>query len=423
MDIYGFTHSEDDLRSVAEDVLARAKKQGADSASVDVDESFSLDVTVRDGKTDNVCFSHGIGLSVSVYVGDRAGHSSGNSLAPADLDRAVSHALAIARMMGDDDCEGLPDRGDLAALPGPDLDDYGPWRPSVDDMVAMATEMSDAALAVDGRISREKSDGSGVRTGETRGVLANTLGFCHAGTTSRHSVSAGVIADLDGAMETSHWGDSRVHHTDLEGHLDVAAKAARRAVARASPKPAPTAKVPVVYEAGASHSLVRGLLSTLSGDRVYRKLSCHADKVGEMVGAGHLGVMERPFLKRGTRSSVCDDDGVATSDKDIVSEGRLTTHLLGTYSARKLGRRPTGNGGGVTNVKVAYETNTLEGLLKEMGTGLFVTGLMGGGANPVTGDYSAGAQGFWVEGGEIAHPVRDATIAGNLQDMLKGVVG
>lgn len=422
MEACSFARSEDELMQVAADALALAKEKGADAAAVSLGEDFLLDACVRAGSPERVSFSHGIDFAVKVFLGQKAASSSCNSLSRPDVETAVARAVAIAREMQDDDCEGLPAAAELADPPGPELDVHDPWRPSVDEMVRLATEMAEESCGYDGRVSKEKSEGAGVDTSESRDVIANSLGFMHAQTSSSHGYSCSVVADIDGAMESAGWGISRTHASDLSDHLEVARTAAKRAVDRAGLRPVRTAAMPVLFEAGVSHALVRSLLATLYGGRVFRGLSCFADAVGKQVAAPHLQVRELPLKKRGRRSGICDSEGVAATEKDIVKDGVLQTHLLDCYSARKLKSRSTGNKGGVSNVEVGCRKMTLEGLLGEMGSGLFVTGLMGGGANPVTGDYSAGAYGFMVEGGEIAHPVKDATIAGALQDMLKGIV-
>ena len=422
MEVCEFTHGEDELKQIAEDALKSARDKGADSARVSLGEDFSMNASVRAGKPENVGFSSGIGVELTVYLGMKTGSASCNSLVPSDVETTVERAVAIARQMQDDDCEGLPESDELATPPGPGLDVHDPWRPSVDVMFDLSREMAEESWGYDSRISKEKSEGAEVATAESRDVLANSIGFMHATTSSEHSLSCSVVADIDGAMESSGWGVSRTHAEDLDDRLEVAREASKRAVDRAGMRPIRTAAMPVLFEAGASHSLVRSLLSTLYGGRVYRGLSCFASHVGEKVCAEHLQVRELPFKQRGTRSGIHDDEGVATCDKDIVKDGVLCTHLLDCYSARKLGKRTTGNSGGTGNVDVLYRGMSLEGLLKEMGEGMLVTGLMGGGANPVTGDFSAGAYGFRVENGSIAYPVKDATIAGRLQDMLLGLV-
>lgn len=422
MEACSFAHSEDELKQVAESVVKAARDKGADGSCVALGEDFGLSASVRAGRPESVNFSHGIGVAVTAYVGQKVGSASCNSLARTDIETTVERAVAIARQMQDDDCEGLPDADELATATDLDLDLHDPWRPSVARMVELSEQMAEASWGHDPRISKEKSEGAEVATSESRDVFANSLGFVHATTSSLHSFACSVVADIDGAMESSAWSVSRTHAKNLGDHMDVAQRAAKRAVDRAGLRPLKTASMPVLYEAGVSHSLVRSLLSGLNGNSVYRGLTCFADKVGEAVCAGHFQVREMPFVRQGERSGIHDGEGVATSEKKIVEDGVLRTHLLDCYSARKLGKKSTGNKGGTGNIDVSYRSMSLEELLKEMGDGLLVTGLMGGGANLVTGDYSAGAYGFRVENGELAYPVKDATIAGKLQDMLSGIV-
>ena len=422
VEICSFSNSEEKLKEIAEDALRHAKAKGASGASLSISEGFSMSASVRAGRPEQISFNQGIGFGITVYLGKKAGDSSGNSLSKKDIETTVEKAIALGASMQEDECEGLPARDELARPPGPDLDTYDPWRPTVDEMVKLASEMAETSYSHDKRISREKSEGAGVSATESRGVFANSLGFIHADTSSKHSYACHVVADIDESMESSAWGIARKHKNDMGDHNDVANIAAKRAVDRAGILPMKSGTMPVLYEAGVSHALVKNLLGTLYGSRIYRKLSCHVDDIGKQVAAAHMQIRELPFKKRGMLSDIHDNEGVATQEKDIVKDGILQTHLLDCYSACKLNKKTTGNKGGVGNIDVGYKAMALADLLTEMGDGFFVTGLMGGGANPVTGDYSAGAYGFRIEKGAIAHPVKDATIAGNLKDMLKGVV-
>ena len=419
-----FANSEDDLQQIAADTLKYAKTMGADEVALSCKEGFALDVNVRAGKTEAINFTQTIACDIEVYCGQRKSMASCNSFRKDDLTLALERSIAIARQMNEDDCEGLPDANELATSAdlAVDLDSYHPWRPSVEAMVKQAIEMEEASWVVDPRISRTKSEGGSVTTVEGRSVLANSSGFMAATTQSRHSLGCGVIADLDGSMESAGWMDAKVAAADLEGHLDIARKAAERAIARAGIRPITNTKVPVLFEAGVAKSLLGSFLQTLAGSRVYRKLTCFGDHLGQELWAQHVNLYERPFLPRGMNSDHYDGEGVRTSAKNIVTDGVLQTYLLDSYSARKINSRTTGNCGGVHNLRVDYRTLSLEDLLQEMGTGLFVTGIMGGGANTVTGDYSAGAYGFWVVDGTIVHPVKDATIAGSLPAMMRGLV-
>ena len=420
---FEFATSEQQLLQIASESVAKAQKLGAEEAFARVSENIALGVDVRAARPEAIQFSQHIDFSIKVLVNNQPGTASCNSLAPDDLALATERSLAIARQMQPDEFEGLAEAGLLCADADlRTLELYHPWRPELGELVRLSKEMNEASWEVDERINREKSEGAGATTYEARFAMASSNGLAQAATGSRHAFSCSVIADLEDGMETAYWGDIKRASDDLDDHVEIATKAAKRAVARAGCRPLAGGKFPVIFETGASHSLVRAFLQGISGEKLWRKLSCFADHAGKKVWSDHVTLHERPLLPRGLGSSPYDSEGVRTSDKDIVANGVLSSYLLDSYSARKLALAPTGNAGGTHNLGVDCDTVTLEKLLERLDTGLLVTGLMGGGANLTTGDYSAGASGFWVEGGKIAHPVRDATIASNFPQMLSSVV-
>lgn len=418
----GFVHGEDDLRQLAADALAEAKRQGADGVEVEFGESFGLDVGVRDGRPESIESSQQLSAGVEVHLGQKVGSASCNSFAPADIATTIERSLVIARQMNEDDCNGLPDPALLATEPAPDLDQYHPWRPAVGEALRLAGEMAEASWAVDGRISRDKSEGASVSAHEARSVLANSLGFMASSTRSLVSMSCAVLAELEEGMESEGWHDSKRAVGDLEDHHAIARRAAKRAVARAGVRPIKSARLPVLFETGVAHRFMGALMGGIGGNAVYRKLTYLGDLLGKQVCADHVTISEDPFVPRGERSTHHDAEGVRTAAKDLVRAGVLQSFLLGSYSARKLKAASTGNSGGTHNLNIEYRAMEFAALLQEMGRGLLVTATMGGGANFVTGDYSAGASGFWVEDGAIAHPVKDATIAGDLREIYAGIV-
>ena len=415
-------HTEAQLAQLAQSTLEKATKLGATSVEIGLGESWDFEVGVRDGKPENINSSQHLSVAITVYIDQKQGEASSNSFAPEELERTCERAIAIAKQMNDDDCNGLPDTDRLATDIADDLDQYHPWEPSVDEALQIANEMAQASWEVSNQISKDKSEGAGVSVGQSRSVLANTSGFCASKTKSSSSLVCIALAEFPEGMETASWHDDKIARKDLEDHISIGTKAGKRAAARGGAKPIKSQNIPVLFETGAAHSLMGALCSGIAGGPVYRKLTYLANELEKQICASHINLSEQPHLKRRGRSSYYDSEGVATTQKKIVSDGVLNTFLLGSYSARKLKSESTGNSGGVRNLLVEYEEKKLSELMQEMKTGLFVTSTMGKGANFVTGDYSIGASGFWIENGEIAFPVKDATVAGQLPQLYKGIV-
>jgi PmbA protein len=308
----------------------------------------------------------------------------------------------------------------LAQAPFPGLDLYHPWQPSIDQAVVICREMEAAAFAVDKRV--DNSEGATLSTYESDFIYANSLGFMGGYATTRHSASVTVIATTDTGMQRDHWYSVARAKTDLESAKTIGMRAGQRAVARLNSKRTATGEAPVVFDATVSPSLIGAFVGAVSGSALYRKSSFLLDSIGTQVFSDRISIIEDPFMLKGLASGPFDAEGVATAKRDVVKAGVLQGYFLSTYSARKLGLKTTGNAGGNHNLIVTDDGMSLQDLFRKMGRGLYVTETMGHGANNVTGDYSLGAAGFWIEGGEIAYPVEEITIAGNLRHMFKGIL-
>ena len=414
-----FSYSHDTLRSLAAQVLDLARARGASAAETEVSEGSGLTVGVRNGEVETIEHNRDKGIGVTVYLGQRRGHASTSDFAADALARTVEKALSIARYTAEDDCAGLAD-ADLLARDMPDLDLYHPWEVDVDGARDLALACEAAALGVDGRITN--SEGASLSSQVSHFVYANSLGFAGGYPTSRQSLSCAVIAEENGAMQRDYWYTTARAAADMDAADSVGRRAGERTVRRLNGRKLGTRQCPVLFEAPIATGLVASFVSAVSGGHLYRKSSFLLDSLGQQLFPAFFQLRERPFLRRGLASSPFDSEGVATCDRDVVKDGVLQGYFLGSYSARKLGLRSTGNAGGNHNLIVPPTGEDFVGLLRKMGTGLLVTELLGQGLNMVTGDYSRGAAGFWVEDGVIAHPVEEVTVAGNLKDMFRGIV-
>ena len=414
-----FSYPSTTLQKIAQDVLSQAKKHGATACETDISDGFGQNVTVRRGEVETIEYNRDKGLSVSVYIGQRRGHASTSDFSPQAVRDTVAAAISIAGHTAADDCAGLAD-AELLAREFPDLDLYFPWDLPVEQAIELAKTCEAAALEVDKRITN--SEGASVYLNESQFVYANSLGFMGGYPASRHSISCAVIASQDDTMQRDYWYSVARNATDLEEADSIGRKAGMRTVVRLGAKKIPTCEVPVLFEAPIASSLMGHFVKAISGGSLYRKSSFLLDSIGKQVFAPHIQIREVPHLKRGLSSQAFDDEGVATHERNIVENGVVQGYFLGSYSARKLGMRTTGNAGGNHNLILENGAGLdFPALLKEMGRGVLVTELLGQGVNPVTGDYSRGAAGFWVEGGEIQHAVEEITIAGNLKNMLLGI--
>ena len=414
-----FSYSPESLRGLAAQALDLATRAGATAAEAEVSEGSGLTVGVRNGELETIEHNRDKGIGITVYLGQRRGHASTSDFSGDALARAVEKAISIARYTAEDDCAGLADP-DLLAKDIPDLDLFHPWGVSVEDAMELARACEASALAVDPRITN--SEGGSLSSQASHFIYANTLGFSGGYPSSRQSLSCAVIAEEDGAMQRDYWYTTARAATDMDAPDGVGRRAGERTVRRLNGRKLSTRQCPVLFEAPIATGLIASFVSAVSGGHLYRKSSFLLDSLGQQLFPDFFQLQERPFLPRGLSSSPFDSEGVATRDRDVVKDGVLQGYFLGSYSARKLGMRSTGNAGGNHNLIVPPTGEDFPALLKKMDTGLLVTELLGHGLNMVTGDYSRGAAGFWVENGVIAYPVEEITVAGNLRDMFKGIV-
>jgi len=413
-----FSYSIEILQAMASDVLAQASARGASACETEVNEGFGQSVTVRRGEVETIEYNRDKGLGVTVYIGRQRGHASTSDFSPKSIRETVDAALSIAGHTAADECAGLADE-DLLARAFPDLQLYHPWALSVEEAIALAKACEDAAFAADRRVTN--SEGASISAHESQFVYGNSLGFLSGYPSSRHSAGCSAIAGKGDGMQRDYWYSVARNAADLERVEEVGRKAGSRAAGRLKARKIGTREVPVLFEAPVAASLLGHFVSAASGGSLYRKSSFLLDALGKPVFSAGTRIRELPRIPRGLASGAFDDEGVATRERDVVAEGVLQGYFMGSYAARKLGLRSTGNAGGNHNVVLESGGLDFDGLLREMGTGLLVTELLGHGINPVTGDYSRGAAGFWVEGGEIRHPVEEITIAGNLKEMFLGL--
>ena len=414
-----FRYSQHDLQQMGEDVLRIAKASGASDAEAEISLGFGQNVSVRMGETETIEYNRDKGVSVTVYFGKQRGHASTSDLSRKALEDTVAAACNIARYTAQDTFCGLADPA-LMAKEIPDLDLHHPWNISVDEALAIAVECEAAARAVDKRITN--SEGASVSAYEGMFAYANSHGFSGGYPSSRHGISCSVIAEAGDAMQRDYWYSSARAAEDLDPAVTIGRRAGERTVRRLGTKRIKTAQVPVLFEASLASGLISHLVSAISGGNLYRKSSFLLDSLGKQVASPLLNIQEDPFILKGLASSPFDSEGVQTKARTLVKDGVLQGYVLSSYSARKLGMQSTGNAGGNHNLIVQDTGLDFDGLLKTMGTGLLVTELLGHGLNMVTGDYSRGAAGFWVENGVILHPVEEITIAGNLKEMLNQIV-
>ena len=411
--------SNEQLKTLVAEVLAEAKRQGASSAEASVSVSQGLSVSVRLGEVETVEHNRDKGLAVTLFFGHKSGSASTSDLSPTAVRESVRAAATIARYTAADEFSGLADTDQLARQI-PDLDLYYPWNPGMERAIELARACEDAARSADARISN--SEGGSLSSHEGLQVYGNSHGFLGSVETSRHSVSCAVIGQDDAGMQRDYWYTVARDPTDLEAVEAVGRMAAMRTVRRLDARKLSTRTTPVIYEAPVAASLLSHFVGAIRGTSLYRRASFLLDHLGKPVFAPQVRIHEQPFLRKALGSTPFDNDGVAPANRDIVRDGILQGYVLDTYAARKLGMRSTGNAGGVHNLTIQPGDQDLAGLLRQMHTGLLVTELIGFGVNSVTGDYSRGAAGFWVENGVIQYPVEEITVAGNLQDMFRSLV-
>jgi len=408
-----------ELERVSAAILAAAKGGGASAAETEVSQAVGQSVTVRHGEVETINYNRDKGIGVTVFVGKRRGNASTADFSDESIRATVDKALAIARYTAEDDAAGLADPARLAKA-WPDLDLYHPWELSVERAIELGREAEAAALRVDPRITN--SEGATVARGESEFVYANSLGFSGGYRSSRHHIDCSVIGEDHDAMQRDYWYTAARAPEDLLGADAVGRIAGERTARRLNARQLGTLECPVLFEAPEAADLIGCFVQAVSGGSLYRKSSFLPDSLGQQIFAPHIDLREEPHLLRGRGSAPFDSDGVATKPRDVVKSGVVRGYFLGSYSARKLGLASTGNAGGSHNLVLGHGPDDLAALMRKMGRGLFVTEQLGQGINPVTGDYSRGAAGYWIEDGGIAYPVEEITIAGNLRDIFRDIL-
>jgi PmbA protein len=421
----GFSYSRTYFENLVDAALAHAKKLGASDAGAEASEGCGLSVSVRKGELENVERNRDKSLGVTVYLGQRRGNASTSDFSPAAIEQTVQAAYDIARFTAEDPMAGLPDEEDIVSpeAAAKNLDLFHPWAIDSAQAAELARVTEDAALKTDKRITN--SEGAAVSAQQSHFFSAHTRGFRGGYASSRHSISVSPIAGRGDGMQRDSWYSSHRHADDLASPQAIGRYAAERALSRLRSRKIATTEVPVLFESPLAAGLLGALVQALSGGALYRKSSFLLDSLGQQVLPRHIDIREDPFILRGKGSSPFDEEGVKVQPRSVIEAGRVQGYFLSSYSARKLGMKTTGNAGGSHNLiltsRQTQAGDDLDAMLDKLGTGLFVTELMGQGVNYVTGDYSRGASGFWVERGRIAYPVHEITIAGNMKDMLMGI--
>jgi PmbA protein len=418
-----FTHTQDQLKQLARDMLALAREQGASDAAVEISEGSGLSVSVRKGNIETIEQNKDKGLGITVYFGQRRGNASTSDFSADSLKATVEAASNIARFTAEDDCAGLPD-ADLIETAPRDLRLFYPWPISTEQAVELGQRCEAAAFAVDKRITN--SEGASVYVQQSHFVAANSRGFLGGYPFSRHTISVAPIAGKGNGMQRDDWYTSSRDPKELAAPEKVGRYAAERALARLNARKLNTRTCPVLFEAPLAAGLLGAFVQAVSGGALYRKSTFLLDMLGKPVFPSHIQVVEDPHLIGGVGSAPFDDEGVKTVRRKVISDGVLQGYFLSSYTARKMGMPTTGNAGGAHNLEIVStatrRADDFEGMLRKLGTGLLVTELMGQGVNYVTGDYSRGASGYWVEQGVIQYPVEEITIAGNMRDMFQQIV-
>ncbi len=418
-DAGSFPVSTDTLNRIAGQVLDVARRVGATAAETEVSQAVGQSVTVRQGEVETIAYNRDKGIGVTLYVGQRRGQASTADFSDDAIRAAVEKAFAIARYTAEDPAAGLADATRLARHWN-DLDLYHPWPLSVEEAIELGREAERAALAVDARITN--SEGSSVSRGDSEFVYANSNGFLGGYRASRHHIDVSVIGEDDAGLQRDYWYTAARVASELQPAADVGRIAGERTARRLNARKLDTLECPVLFEAPEASDLIGSFVHAVSGGSLYRKSSFLLDSLGQAIFSPQVTIREEPHIPRARASAPFDAEGVATVPRDVVSGGVLEGYFLGSYSARKLGMSSTANAGGAHNLVVVPGSDDLAAMMKRMGRGLFVTEQLGQGVNLVTGDYSRGAAGFWIENGEIAYPVEEITIAGNLKEVFTGIV-
>ena len=418
----GFSYHRDFFEDLVDTALKHATKIGASDAAAEASEGCGLSVSVRKGELENVERNRDKSLGVTVYVGQKRGNASTSDFSKAAIEQTVQAAFDIARFTAIDKTSGLPDARDIARK-HPELDLFHPWAINSEQAALLALECEAAALSTSRLITN--SEGAGVSAQQSHFFSAHTRGFRGGYASSRHSMSVSPIAGKGSHMQRDAWYSSMRDASELASPQAVGRYAAERALARLKSRKIATTQCPVLFESPLAAGLLGSFVQAISGGALYRKSTFLLDCMGKAAFPKHIDITEDPHVLKGKGSAPFDEEGVKTRARQVVEAGIVQGYFLSTYSARKLGMRTTGNAGGSHNLVMSSRQtragDDLDAMLKKLGTGLFVTELMGQGVNYVTGDYSRGASGFWVEKGQIAFPVEEITIAGNLKDMHMGI--
>ncbi|MRD47842.1 metalloprotease PmbA [Caenimonas koreensis DSM 17982] len=420
----GFSYSRAKFEELVDAALAHAKKIGATDAGAEASEGCGLSVSVRKGELENVERNRDKSLGVTVYAGKRRGNASTSDFSQAAIEQTVQAAFDIARFTAEDPFAGLPDAQDIAqAKDQPDLDLFHPWDIDSERAAKIALACEAAAFKTDKRI--RNSEGAAVSAQQSHFFSAHTAGFCGGYSSSRHSISVAPIAGKGDDMQRDAWYTSMRDASELSAPEAVGRYAAERALSRLKSRKISTRECPVLFESPLAAGLLGAYVQATSGGALYRKSTFLLDSLGKKVLPGHIDIVEDPHVMRGKGSAPFDEEGVRTQARKVVDAGKVQGYFLSSYSARKLGMKSTGNAGGSHNLSMTSRLtkpgDDLDEMLRKLGTGLFVIELMGQGTNYVTGDYSRGASGFWVENGEIAYPVQEITIAGNMKTIFTGI--
>jgi len=421
----GFSYSQAFFEDLVDSALDAARRLGASDAAAEASEGCGLSVSVRKGELENVERNRDKGLSVSVYLGQRRGNASTSDFSAKAVQQTVQAAFDIARFTAEDPMAGLPDAADVAPADQDvaALDLFHPWAITSEEAAAIALRCEAAALSTDPRITN--SEGAAVSAQQSHFFSAHTHGFRGGYASSRHSLSASPIAGTGDDMQRDAWYSSMRSADELASPERIGRYAAERALSRLGARKISTRQCPVLFESPLAAGLLGSFVQAISGGALYRKSSFLLDSLGKQALAAHIDIAEDPFVVRGKGSSPFDEEGVRVSARQVVEAGRVQGYFLNSYTARKLGMRTTGNAGGSHNLvmrsRLTQPGDDLDAMLRKLGRGLFVTELMGQGVNYVTGDYSRGASGFWVENGRIAYPVHEITIAGNMKAMLQDI--
>ena len=415
-----FHHNAEQLQNLGRQALEQAKKQGATAAEIDISESVGQNVQVRQQEVEHIEYQQDKSLDITVYLGQAKGRASTADFSGQAINDVVAAALNIARFTAQDECAGLADPALLATEFG-DIEAFFPWVLSTDEAIAIGKRTENAALKTDKHISN--SEGAGVQNDHYQYIYANSNDFCAYQKGSRHSISCSVVAEDANGMQRDYWYALARDPLDLEKPEEIGSLAATRAVQRLSGRTLATGKYPVIFDRTVAGSLISHLVGALSGGSLYRQTSFLVDSMGKQILAPWVTLTENPHVKKALASTYFDAEGVATHPRTVIESGRIGGYFLSSYSARKLGMQTTANAGGVHNLSLNHTHATQAELLQAMGNGLLITELLGQGVNTITGDYSRGAAGFWVENGVISYPVEGITIASRLQDMYAGMMG